>query len=69
VKEKASAVHRAMHDIENLSLLSLETTMKQFAEKITPILTYGQEQIWDHLTVNGLTILENVKPTFLKMSF
>jgi hypothetical protein len=55
-----------MHDIENLRLLSLETAMKLFSAKSTPILTYGLEQIWDHLMVNDLTTLENVKGTYLK---
>jgi hypothetical protein len=66
VKERASAALRAMHDIENLRLLSLDTAMKLFSVKITPILTYGLEQIWDHLTVNDLTTLENVKATYLE---
>jgi hypothetical protein len=66
VKERASAALRAMHDTENLRLLSLETAMKLFSAKITLILTYGLEQIWDHLTVNDLTTLENVKVMYLK---
>jgi hypothetical protein len=48
-----------MHDIEILRLLSLETAMKLFSAKITPILTYDLEQIWDHFAVNDLTTLEN----------
>jgi hypothetical protein len=65
MKERVSAAIRAMHDIENLKLLSLETAMKLFAVKITPILTYGLEQVWDHLMVNNLIILENVKAMYL----
>jgi hypothetical protein len=64
VKERALAALRAMHDIENLRLHSLKTAMKLFSAKITPILTYGLEQI-EHLTVNDLTTLENVKATYL----
>jgi hypothetical protein len=66
VKERAYVALRAMHDIENLRLLSLETAMKLFTTKMTQILTYGLEQIWDHFTVNDLTILNNVKVAELK---
>jgi hypothetical protein len=66
VKERASAALRSMHEVENPRLLSLETAMKLFSAKITPILTYGLKQIWDHLTVNDLTKLENVKAAYLK---
>jgi hypothetical protein len=45
VKERASVALRAMHDIENLMLLSLQTAMKLFSAKITPMLTYGLEQM------------------------
>jgi hypothetical protein len=66
-KERASAL-RAMHELENLRLLflDLEAAMKLYAEKIIPILTYGLEQILDHLTENDLAILGNVKATYLK---
>jgi hypothetical protein len=47
MKKRASAALRAMHDIENLRLLSLETAMKLFSANATPILTYSLEQIWD----------------------
>jgi hypothetical protein len=39
VTKRASDALRAMHDIENLRLFSLETAMKLFSAKITPILT------------------------------
>jgi hypothetical protein len=55
-----------MHYIEHLRLISLQTVTKPFATKISPILAHGLEQIWDHLTANDLTILENVKATYLK---
>jgi hypothetical protein len=69
VKERASAALRAMHDNENLRLLSLETAMKLSAAEITPILTYGLEQIWDHLMANDLMILENMKETYFKRAY
>jgi hypothetical protein len=65
-KQHVKAALRAMHDIENLRLLSLETAMKLFSAKVAPILIYGLEQIWDHLTVNDLTTFENVKATYFK---
>jgi hypothetical protein len=43
--------------------------MKLFSAQITPILTYGLEEIWDHWTVNDLTTPENVKATYLKRAF
>jgi hypothetical protein len=45
MEERKSAALRAMHDIEKLRPLSLETAMNQFAEKITLTLTYGLEQM------------------------
>jgi hypothetical protein len=46
-----------------------KTSLKLFPAKVTPILTYGLEQIWGNLTENDLTILENVKAEYLKSAF
>jgi hypothetical protein len=46
VKERATAVLRAMHDTDS-RLLFLEIVMKLYSAKIAPILTYGLEQIWN----------------------
>jgi hypothetical protein len=59
----------AVHDIENLTELSLETAMELSVAKITSILMYGLEQIWEHLTVNDIMTLENVKAMYQKRAF
>ncbi|KAJ4433877.1 hypothetical protein ANN_16190, partial [Periplaneta americana] len=50
----------------NISKLSLTTAMSLFHAVITPIASYGIELIWEKLTNNDLTKLENVKARFLK---
>ena len=59
----------AMHDIKNIRLLSLETALNLFKTRIIPILCYGIEVIWSHLTENNLNTLEKVKATYLKRIF
>jgi hypothetical protein len=65
IRDRAIAAIRAMQDIKNLNLLSLNTAMKLFRAKIMPILTYGLELIWEHLSLKNLTTLESVKSIFL----
>ncbi|KAJ4451621.1 hypothetical protein ANN_03090 [Periplaneta americana] len=66
VKERAAAAVIAMNGIKNLHKISLSTAMKLFELKITPIITYGIDLIWEHLTKNNLSDIERVKATFLK---
>jgi hypothetical protein len=42
------------------------TAMMLFDLRILPILTYGIEITWNHLTKRNLRDIERVKPTFLK---
>lgn len=53
---KTSTALWAMY-VEKLRHLPLEKATSPFAVKVTRILTYGLEQIWNHLTVKNLTIL------------
>ncbi|PSN45027.1 hypothetical protein C0J52_23366 [Blattella germanica] len=66
VQEKAVAAIRAINDIKNLRLLSLETAIRRFNAKIEPMITYGIEVIWEHLTEKQLESIEGVKSRFLK---
>lgn len=65
-KERAAAAIIAIHDIQNISQLSLETAMKLFEAKVLPILTYGIETTWTDLSLGDLNTMEKVKARFLK---
>ncbi|PSN56769.1 hypothetical protein C0J52_02682 [Blattella germanica] len=65
VKEKVIAAIRAMQDIDKIQL-SIDTAISLFKVKITPIVTYGLELIWESLNRKNLKDLENIKATFLK---
>jgi hypothetical protein len=66
VRERAAATIVASHGIKNLSQLSIITAMKLFDLKILPILIYGVDITWNHLTKRNLRDIERVKSTFLK---
>lgn len=66
IKERVSAAIRGMYDIKNITRLSMHTAMILFHAKITPMLSYGIELIWDKLTLSDLTTLEKVKARYLK---
>ena len=65
-KQRATAATKAIHDIREITKLSLTTAMTLFNTKIVPILTYGLELTWDKLRSKDLQTLENVKARFLK---
>jgi hypothetical protein len=46
----------------------METGMILFTAKISPVLTYGLERIWDHLKEKDLTTLENVQGTLSRFA-
>jgi len=66
VMEKASAVTRTLDNNKHLRQLSLARSWKQFFANITLILTYGLEQIWEHITDSYLTISKYVMVECLK---
>lgn len=66
VLQKATQAMRAISDVKFIRTLALDTAMKLFRAKIIPILAYGLELIWRHLSENNLAILEKVKATYLK---
>ena len=66
VMEKATQAIMAMHEITYIRSLKLETAMALFKAKIQPIMTYGIETIWQHLTVKNLSTLERVKAMYIK---
>ena len=49
-KERAAAAIIAIHDIKEITQLSLQTAMNLFYAKIMPILTYGLKIIWSKLS-------------------
>jgi hypothetical protein len=66
ITDRAIQAVIAINDIKNIQLLSLQTAMLLFRSKITPILTYGIEVIWEHLSEKNLATMEKVKATYLK---
>ncbi|KAJ4434236.1 hypothetical protein ANN_22784 [Periplaneta americana] len=62
----AAAATRAIHQINDLTRLSLETAMVLLKTVITPIVTYGITLIWEKLTLTDLERIEKVKARFLK---
>lgn len=66
IAERATQAVRAMHDIQKMKSLNLETAMALFKTKIMPILTYGIEIIGEKLTRANLETLEKVKATYIK---
>ena len=66
IQERTTAAIKAMHNIQDISKLSLATAMSLFDTTITPVATYGIEIMWEKLTRNDLARLEKVKARFLK---
>lgn len=66
VKDKTIAAIRATNDISHLGQLSVESALKLFHAKISPIVTYGLALIWEHLNKSNLKAIEAVKAKYLK---
>ena len=66
IRDKVAAAIVAFHDITNLRSMSLETALRLFKIKITPVIAYGLEAIWSHLTKENLKEIEKVKSLYLK---
>ena len=66
IKERLVAEIRSISDIMLIHRMSLETAMKLFRTQVLPTLTYGLEEIWDHLSRRQLQELESSKPRYLK---
>jgi hypothetical protein len=62
IKERLAAAIRSISDIRLLHRMSLETAMELFRTKVIPTLTYGLEEIWEHLSRRQLQELESLKP-------
>ena len=61
IKERLTAVIRSISDIRLIHRMLLETAMT----KVLPTLTYGLEEIWEHLSRRQLQELESLKPRYL----
>jgi hypothetical protein len=57
---------RAVHDINNLELISLDAGMTLFGVKILTVLTYGIQLLWFCLFIHDMTALGKMKALFLK---
>jgi hypothetical protein len=66
IEKRARAALIATYSIKQLYDLSIETAMKLFELKISPIASYGIEVIWPFLSKNDLEKLERVKTRYLK---
>ena len=66
IKDRLVAAMIAINCIKNLHRISLNTATTLFQLKVTPIITYGLDIIWEHLTKRNLEDIERVKATFLK---
>jgi len=66
IMERASAVTRTLENNEHLRHLSLAKSGKQSFANITLILTFGLEQVWEHITGSYLIISKYVMVVCLK---
>jgi hypothetical protein len=66
LKDKTAAAIIAMNEIKVIRQLSIETAIALFHIKISPIMSYAIENIWEHLPKNDLALIERVKAMYLK---
>jgi hypothetical protein len=66
VEKRMRAAIFATYNIRELNNLSIETALKLFDLKVSPIASYGIEIIWPHLTKLDLENIERVKTRYLK---
>lgn len=66
VEKRMRAALFATFNIKELHNLSMETALKLFDLKVSPIASYGIEIIWPHLTIMDLENIERVKSRYLK---
>jgi hypothetical protein len=66
IKDKTAAAIIAMNEIKVIRQLSIETAIALFHIKISPIISYAIDNIWEHLSKNDLALIERVKATYLK---
>jgi Reverse transcriptase (RNA-dependent DNA polymerase)/Endonuclease-reverse transcriptase len=66
VEKRMRAAIFATYNIRELNNLSIETALKLFELKVSPIASYGIEIIWPYLTIQDLENIERVKTRYLK---
>jgi hypothetical protein len=66
IQHRATCAQLAIYDIKNWACLSINTGMKIFDLKIAPIVSYGIQNIWQHLTLSDFRCIEKVKGLFLR---
>jgi hypothetical protein len=55
-----------MNEIKAIRQLSIETAIALFHIKISSIISYATDNIWEYLSKNDLALIERVKATYLK---
>ena len=55
-----------VHATKNPTALSIETALKIFAIKVAPMILYGIDLIWEHMSVNDMERMDKVKAAYLK---
>ena len=63
IKDRLAAAMIAINCIKNLHRISLNTALTLFQLKVMPIMTYGLDIKWEHLTKGNLEDIERVKAT------
>lgn len=66
IRERTTAGILAINSIRHINQISIDTARILFRVKITPVVTYGMELIWECLSKQDLKELEKVKATYLK---
>ena len=66
IQERCNAAIKATFDIRNVEKLSVETALRLFHLKISPIACYAITIIWTRLNAANLKRLEAVKTTYLR---
>jgi hypothetical protein len=69
VEKRLRAALFATYNIHELNNLSIETALKLFDLKVSPIASSGIEIIWPNLTKLDLENIERVKTRYLKKGY
>ena len=64
--DKVTQAASTIHEITHIRAPNLVTAMTLFGCKINPIITYGIEIVWPHITKKNLSALGRIKLLYLK---
>lgn len=66
VRNRLRKALAAASSIKDPSKLSIETALRLFELKVSPTATYGVQLFWEKLSAKDFSLLDRIKPTFLK---